>query len=141
MPDPLLFNLDFDADLKTSREVAVFYGADIQQNDRFIFLQCSGYNNQAFLARIDCTAYPQRHPDVTFLNPLTRQPTVESRFWPPGVGQINGPAGRGVCMAGTWTYAMNHPDSPIRHSLATIVELVILCCKNQIQKLQLIPGR
>jgi hypothetical protein len=141
MPDPLLTQLEFEPDYRNSEEVAAFYGAKIQHNGRLVFLECRSVVGQ-FLARIDCTNYPEKLPDVTFFNPSTRQPTAESRFWPPGVAQVPGPKGIGLCIEGTATYANSHPNSLlVRHSLASLVELVILCCNGQAQKLRLIPGR
>lgn len=140
MPDPLLTRLEFDADYRTSEGVAAFYGVNIQQSGRLVFLDCRGTKGQ-LLAQIDCTNYPERLPDVTFLDPSTNKPTAESRFWPPGVAGAAGPQGSGLCMAGTSTYGMAHGSSFAGHSLATLVELVILCCKGQAQKLRFIPGR
>jgi hypothetical protein len=139
MPDPFLTQLEFDSDYRNSEEIAVSYGAKIQHSGRLVFLYCKGAAGW-LLARIDCTNYPEKLPDVTFLNPSTRQPTAESRFWPVGIAPVPGPQGFGLCIEGTATYEKHHAGSLlVRHSLATIVELVILCCSGQVQKLRFIP--
>jgi hypothetical protein len=141
MPDPLLTQPDFEQDYQTSERIAEFYGVSIHRQNQLVFLDCRNEGSRVLHARIDCTNYPGKPPDVTFLNPLTRRPTTERHFWPSGVSPIGRPGVGGLCLAGTATYQKYHQTGMSRQSLYTLVELVILCCKGQAAKLRLIPGR
>ncbi len=142
MPDPLLTQFDFDVDYKSSQQIAIFYGARIWNQGKMVFISCPCDDNRMLLAQICCQGYPEKLPNVTFLNPVTTKPSTEDRFWPTGTVKIPGPSGyQELCLAGTETYARAHGFSPSHHSLSELVEIIINCCRGHAKKIRLIPGR
>ena len=128
MPDPFFEQYDFDTEFQSCVRAAKFHGARVWKQERLVFLQCQGAQGGTFLARINCHGYPAELPDVTFLDPGTQQPTVDRKLWPRYLSPMSGPEGLGLCIAGTKTYAMHHPNQPARHSLCTLLEILILGC-------------
>ena len=142
MPDPLLTQFDFDTDYKSCQQIAVFYGVRIWKQGRLVFIECPCGVNRTLLAQICCYGYPEKLPNVTFLNLVTKKPSIESQFWPAGTVKIPGPKGyQELCLAGTETYARAHGTSPSHHSLSELAEIIINCCRGHAKKIRLIPGR
>jgi hypothetical protein len=132
VPDPFLEQSDFDTEFQGCVRAAKFHGVRVWKQERFVFLQCQGAQGETFLGRIDCHGYPAELPDVTFLDPDTKQPTVDRKLWPRCLSPMKGPGGLGLCLAGTKTYAMHHPNQPARHSICTLLEVLILGCRGRI---------
>ncbi len=142
MPDPFLNQLDFNKDYESCLDLGKFYNVTIDQKDSYVFIYLKNQSGQKMTARIDCKNYPQSWPKVTFLDPVTEKPSENPLFWPRGIAKIKGPGGSGLCIAGTATYARHHPQFGLtKERLANLVELIILCCRGEAQKLRRIPQR
>lgn len=137
MPDPFLQQGNLESDYQKARCSAEFYGAGLWREDSFVFLECQNQQGQTLLARIDCHGYPETLPEVTFLDPSTKKPSQERMFWPGSIGPLKSSGGFGICLAGTRAYAEHHGTNSTRHSLSNLVEIVILCCRGQVQALAL----
>ena len=129
MPDPFLQYCDFDLEYERCVQAAEFHQASVWRQERHLFLKCEESGGRTFLARIDCNGYPDELPEVTFLNPASKQPTADLTLWPPCLPPIQGPEGLGACVNGTRTYAMHHLESFVKHGICVLVENLILCCR------------
>jgi len=135
MPDPFLSEYCFEREYVSSQRVGEFYGAKVWREGNFVFLQCGDQQQRTLLARIDCYGYPADLPEVTFLDPATMKPSTEKKFWPPGLSPIKSSRGFGICLAGTRAYEEHHRGDRTRYSLSSLVEILILCCHGNRQRL------
>lgn len=141
MPDPFLSDHYFESEYVSSQRAGEFYGAAVWREGYYVFLQCRDRQQRTLLARIDCHGYPEELPEVTFLDPLTKKPSSDRKFWPACLGPIESSRGFGICLAGTRAYAEHYRSDRTRHRLSNLVEILILCCQGHSQSLRYIHGR
>ena len=134
MPDPLLSFSTLADDFAQPRRVAGWFGAFLGRQGDFILLECPGKDGQSMLARIDCTGYPQQPPLVEFLDPqapdrLRAGGSRNRSHWPPGHGPIERNGQYHLCLAGTRSYRLFHPDPGYVMGLGHLVSVLALVCK------------
>jgi hypothetical protein len=141
MPDPLLHSYELHSQYLSAKEVAEFYSAKLWQEGSFIYLECEDQGHRKLLARIDCRGYPKNLPEPAFVDPSNKEPALDTKFWPTGLGYIGSSSGIGICMAGTRAYAEHHGLTGLHYSMRQLVEILILFCRGKIAELQDITKR
>ena len=141
MPDPLLALTTLADDLAQARRAAAWFGASLDVQERYLILECPVGTGPALLARIDCTGYPREAPLVVFLDPqspdrLRAGPSRNRAHWPPGCNPIERNGAWHLCLAGTRSYALFHPQMQPGYvmGLGHLVSVLALACKTQMKK-------
>jgi hypothetical protein len=134
MPDPLLSLSTLADDFDQAQRVAGWFGASLSRVNEVVFLECSGSSGQSMLARIECSGYPQQPPLVEFLDPkvtdrLRMGGSSNPAHWPPGHGPMPQNGGYHLCLAGTRSYRLFHPDPGYVMGLGHLVSVLALACK------------
>lgn len=134
MPDPLLTMTDFNEAFRRANDMAEHLGARLSRDGEQLFLECAGPRDQAMLARIDCTGYPMRPPDVRFLNPSVghhrdAKPSPKASHWPARPAPMNRNGSLHLCIAGTQSYLLWHPGHTRAIDLGSLVVALTWACR------------
>jgi hypothetical protein len=144
MPDPLLIATEFGLAFARAKVMAERIAASLTRDGELVFLECAGPAGQpAKLARLDCTGYPMRAPDVRFLDPSVRdrqsaEPSADRSHWPASPAPMQRGSEFHVCLAGTQSYLLWHPDAGGAIDLSTLVVMLVRSCRGE--PAQVIPA-
>lgn len=146
MPDPLLMNLQLDADFEQMVADLSRFDAALSRDEQFVFLECHDPSGHQILARIDCRGYSLQPPDVQFLDPaegmrIDARPSLNVNHWPRNPPPLNRNGALHLCLAGTRSYLLFHGDPGYALSLNRLVPILVLWCQGQGALLQQRPGR
>jgi len=134
MPDPLLSLSTLADDFAQAQRVAGWFRASLSRLNEIVFLEYAGSIGQSLLARIDCSGYPQQPPLVEFLDPavpdrLRASGSRNAAHWPSGHGPMERNGGYHLCLAGTRSYRLFHPDPGYVMGLGHLVSVLALACQ------------